>query len=271
MTTREEILAEITKVENNPAIIGPVKKARLKQLNDKLAALDSKPAAEPKKPEKKQEKRKYFVWDIVPSPDLEGVVYMAGDKGKKNGKTYQGRLFYDKETEKYSFSLPDGSTHEVPEKLIKKVKGSFYKKSAKEQKEPKAKKSNSKTTEKVYKGKKIKGLNEEDCKELLKDVRERRRKQKSSEKRSKSKPVIEKVAKHVATAVKQAVDNVSAEDIKDDPKGEISKMEKVANLAKKFLQDLRAILGEDYDKEAINEEMKEVHDMIAGIKKKYGK
>lgn len=120
-----------------------------------------------------------------------------------------------------------------------------------------------------YKDKDVKTLTEQECEDLKKEVRERRQNQKKAEKKSKSKPVIEKIAKNVATSVKQAIKNVSAADIKDDPKGELDKMAKVEKLAKKFLSDLRAILGDDYDKEAIDGEFKEVHDLIKGLKTKY--
>lgn len=120
-----------------------------------------------------------------------------------------------------------------------------------------------------YKGKTLKELTKEDCDELRKDVKERRQKAAKAEKKSKSKPVIEKIAGNVATAVKQAVKNVSAADIKDNPKVEINKMEAIEKLAKKFLADLRGILGDDYDKESIDGEFKEVHDMIKDLKKKY--
>lgn len=122
-----------------------------------------------------------------------------------------------------------------------------------------------------YKGRTIKELTKEDCDELAKEIRERRQKQKKAEKKSKSKPVIEKIAKNVATAVKQAVKNVSASDIKDDPKKELDKMARIEAAAKEFLAKLRGILGEDYDKDAIEGEFKEVHDLIKGLKSKYGK
>jgi hypothetical protein len=122
-----------------------------------------------------------------------------------------------------------------------------------------------------YKGKDLKILTKDECDELHKEVKERRQKQKKAEKKSKSKPVFEKIVKNVATAAKQAVKNVPAADLKDDPKGELNKMVQVEKLAKKFLSDLRAILGDDYDKDAIEGEFKEVHDLIKGLKTKYGK
>lgn len=139
-------------------------------------------------------------------------------------------------------------------------------KSEKKEKKPKKAK-----VEYKYKGRTIKELTKEDCDELAKEIRERRQKQKKAEKKSKSKPVIEKIAKNVATAVKQAVKNVSASDIKDDPKKELDKMARIEAAAKEFLAKLRGILGEDYDKDAIEGEFKEVHDLIKGLKSKYGK
>lgn len=124
-------------------------------------------------------------------------------------------------------------------------------------------------SERKFNGKATKDLTDEECDELRRQVAKRREKAAKAEKKSKSKPVIEKIASNVATGVKQAIENVPASDIKDDPKGEIEKMERVEKLAKKFLSDLRGILGEDYDREAIEGEFKEIHTLIQGLKKKY--
>lgn len=158
------------------------------------------------------------------------------------------------------------------EKIDKEVQASI-KKYYKNVPEPAMKKSKAKKpqTEYRYKGRHIKELTKEDCDELAKEIRERRAKQKKAEKKSKSKPVIEKIAKNVATSVKQAIKNVSAADIKDDPKKELDKMARIEKAAKTFLAELRSILGDDYDKDAIEGEFKEVHDLIKGLKSKYGK
>lgn len=156
-----------------------------------------------------------------------------------------------------------------PKKEVNAAFATYYKAiGATPKKEKKPKKAK---VEYKYKGRTIKELTKEDCDELAKEIRERRQKQKKAEKKSKSKPVIEKIAKNVATAVKQAVKNVSASDIKDDPKKELDKMARIEAAAKEFLAKLRGILGEDYDKDAIEGEFKEVHDLIKGLKSKYGK
>jgi hypothetical protein len=121
----------------------------------------------------------------------------------------------------------------------------------------------------TYKGKQLKDLDDAECAELKEAVKARREKQAKSEKKSKTRPVIEKVASNVAQAAKQAIKNIPVSDIKDDPKGEITKMQKLESLTRKYLSDMRSILGEDYDKETIDGEMADIHKIITDLKKKY--
>lgn len=121
----------------------------------------------------------------------------------------------------------------------------------------------------LYKGKSVKDLSDDECEEMRKEVESRRKKQAKSEKKSKSRPVIEKVAANVVTGAKQVIKNISAADIKDDPKKEIAKMEKLEATTRKYLSEMRSILGEDYDKETIDGEIKDLHKVIVDLKKKY--
>lgn len=164
------------------------------------------------------------------------------------------------------------------EKLDKEVDAAIkkYYKNVPEPPIKKDKKSPAKTTkgkkQKVtyqYKGKQIKELTEEDCDELRKDVAARRQKAAKAEKKSKSKPVIEKISGNVAQAVKQAIKNVSAADIKDNPKKEIDKMKLIAIEAKKFVTKIKSILGDDYNASAVKEEFKDIDALIKEIEQKY--
>ncbi len=121
----------------------------------------------------------------------------------------------------------------------------------------------------VYKGKKLSDLDEKECEELLADIKARRKAAAESSEKSRSKPVIEKAARNVSQAVKHVIESVPAVEIKDNPKKVIDRMTKIADLAKKFLSDLRVILGEDYDREAVDDEIKEIKSLIAELRKKY--
>lgn len=120
----------------------------------------------------------------------------------------------------------------------------------------------------TYKGKKFTDLDEKDCEELLADIKARRAKALDSSAKSKSKPVIDKVAANVATAVKQAIDNVPAADI---DKAKIEKFKKLEVAAKNFMAEMKSILGEDYDKESVQDEFKQITDLIEALRKKYTK
>ena len=254
--TKEQIAAEITKVQNNKFLPDAVKAIKIKKLTAEMEAATGapagkvhfvKPAASAKaKPEPK--KANVYI-------DIERKKYVLIDT--KTNKKWANE-FFDTEDEAKYFAEQNGLNIVKNEKP---AKGG--------QKPAKPKKP---VVVHKFKGKNVKKeLNEEDCAELLKAVSERRRKAAKSEKKSKSKPVMEKVAANVATAVKQAVKNVSAADIKDDPKGEINKFERIAKAAKTFLAEMRSILGEDYDKDSIEGEFKDIHDLIKELKKKYNK
>lgn len=122
---------------------------------------------------------------------------------------------------------------------------------------------------KTFKGKNTKELNEENCKELLKEVEERAIKQSKAEKKSKSKPVIEKVMNHLVTAAKQAIDQLGAADIKGNPKAAFSKMKQVIEAVKTFAGSIKTILGDEWDKEEVEDGLKELRDLVKELEKKY--
>ncbi len=121
----------------------------------------------------------------------------------------------------------------------------------------------------TYKGKPLKELNEENCQELLKENRDRMESAKKSAKKSKSKPVIEKITANVVKAAKKAIENVSVEDIKNNPNKELGLMDKVISATKKYLNELKTILGDDWDSEAITDEIKPLVDLVKDLRKKY--
>jgi hypothetical protein len=138
-------------------------------------------------------------------------------------------------------------------------------KKAKSPKTPKEKKPAA-----TYKGKKLTDLDEADCEELLASIKERRAAAKKSNKKSASKPVIEKIAGNIATAVKQAVETVTATEIKKNPKKENAKMKEFAMFIKKaFETAAKKFLGSDYKQGAVNDEFKPIFDLINEITSKY--
>ncbi len=246
--TKAQLEAEITKVKNNQFLPQVVKDLKIKKLTEEFEK------AGPKEPAKKA-KHSETGWDAKNSE--------VTNNGKK-----VGNYNFDEDSDSFWVSTESGDkSFDTKADLIKyfkdKTKGAT--KEPAQKKKPKYKPKQTKT----FKGKRAKELTDEECDELRRAVRERRDKAAKSEKKSKSKPIIEKVAANVATAVKQAVKNVSAEDIKANPKKEINKFERIEKAAKAFLAEMRSILGEDYDKDSIDDEFKDIKDLIKELKKKY--
>jgi hypothetical protein len=118
----------------------------------------------------------------------------------------------------------------------------------------------------VYKiaGKDISTLS---CEELYAAVRESHKKRTATGK--KSKPVIEKVALGVHHAVKAAVKNISTKDLENHPTETINKIEKLKKSASEFLNDFKGLLGADYDKSEVKQEVEALEQLIEKLKEKY--
>ena len=121
-----------------------------------------------------------------------------------------------------------------------------------------------------YKGKNLEDLSDEDCEEAVRESKERREKAAKAEKKSKRRPVMEKVTANVAQAVKQVIENIPAADIKDAPKTELKKIDRVVSAAKALVKEFKSILGDDFDKDTINDEFKEIHALAKELHRKYG-
>lgn len=156
----------------------------------------------------------------------------------------------------YGFKDSNLSSHE--DYLVNAKKGA---------KEKKADKPKTKTSYKAA----GKDVDEMDCEELEQMFKERKAKAKKSEKKSKTRPVIEKIVSNVATATKQAIDSVSVEDIKKNPKKFIEKCMKAEKSGEEFINDLKSLLGEEYDKSEVSEGMEKILIHIKELKAKYVK
>jgi hypothetical protein len=327
--TKEQILAEIKKVENNQFRPDVVKKIKIKKLNEELINIDKNKISNP-------DDKVVEEIDLFEHPEkLPKQVQAVLNKYSEDDNTYEslGKMLSEMKPLGYTFEY---GLDAVPYDL-KKIKSNSkpqpkrVKKSSEEVKINKVKtkktpfkfrkgtkvhssyfnsdgivesykfnkefnewqylvklnngkkelilepglrlipKTNNQKPIGKFKGKNLNELTDMECEELRKSIKERRQKAAKSEKKSKSKPVIEKIASNVAMAVKQAVQNVSAKDIKDDPKKEIKRFELIEKAAKSFLSEMRGILGEDYDKESINDEFSDIHNLIKELKKKYNK
>jgi len=319
--TKEQILAEIKKVENNQFLPDVVKKLKIKKLNEELTNLDNKEVEEidlfehPEKLPKQVQSvlNKYseddntyeslgkmlsemkplgytfeYGLDAVPY-DLKKIKSNSKPQPKRVKKSSEDVKINKVKTKKTPFKFRKGKkVHAIDLDSIGIVETYTFNKELGQwnytvkfedgTKEIVAepglrivKKTNNQKPIGKFKGKNLNELTDMECEELRKSIKERRQKAAKSEKKSKSKPVIEKIASNVAMAVKQAVQNVSAKDIKDDPKKEIKRFELIEKAAKSFLSEMRGILGEDYDKESINDEFSDIHNLIKELKKKYNK
>jgi len=105
------------------------------------------------------------------------------------------------------------------------------------------------------------------CEELYAAVRDSHKKRTSTGK--KTKPAIEKVALGVHSAVKAAVKNISEKDLEKHPKETINKIEKLKKSASEFLNDFKDLLGSDYDKAEVKQEVEALEQLIEKLKEKY--
>lgn len=245
---KEEILAEIEKVKKNSVLPEKFKKIKLDKLDKQLKDLT---------PSSGDDDDYESQYDSAP----QVIKDMIDNAYEKNGGfSYESLGKLNTALKKKGWEIDYGLDAEITS--LKKINGG---KSDKEAKKPKQQK----PVKATYKGKNVKELNEENCKELLAENEARMKSSKASAKKSKSKPVIEKIASTVVRAAAKAIKNVPVEDIKDDPGHELGLMDKVIGATKKYLGELKTILGEDWDSAAITDEMKPLVDLVKDLRKKY--
>ena len=249
-----QINAEIAKLKANKLIPEGLKAKRIEMLEKKLTSEEVEPKATEEKEEKSTTDKKPSKKKAVgkKAKFKKGTVVKINDKERlDHGQLATIKLVtrpIDGENT-YTITRTDGEVvGAVESQLIKAKKQKAVVK---------------------YKGKNVDDLSADECLEMQKEVAARRRNQAKAEKKSKSRPVIEKVASNFATAAKQIINNIPAADIKEDPKGMITKMQKVETVFKNAISEVRTILGDDFDKETINDEFKDVHALIIELKKKY--
>lgn len=248
---KEEIAEykELLKDKSIPADEREFAEAEIKDLEAKIKLEERYKGTPHENAGKKASKKKLSITDFR--------LWGTGEEGwfieeKETGKQLNPINFGKKSWETKKEAVSD------LEKYLKKG----FKKSKKEKKPAKP------ANEYKYKGKSIKELSELECTELLAEIKARREKATKSSEKSKSKPVVEKVAANVATAVKQVIENVPAKDI---DKTEIAKFKRIEKAAEAFVKEMKSILGSDWDKEAVQDEFAQITKLIEQLRKKYAK
>jgi hypothetical protein len=126
----------------------------------------------------------------------------------------------------------------------------------------------------VVDGKEMEVDSKEFCDYLLGEFRSRREKaQQKKETKKKTTSVMAKVSQSIergiTTAIKSGIkDNKVA--IDKNPKVFIGKVEKLETATKNFLQNLKEVLGEEYDAKEVTSTTNAIQEMIDDLKKKYG-
>lgn len=121
----------------------------------------------------------------------------------------------------------------------------------------------------VFEGKKIFEDDVNFCSSMVKAWRQRKEEQKKAAGKRKTKPVTQRVAANVASAVSKGIETVSAKEIKENPKQAIAKMERLEKAGKEFLDAFKDILGEKITQKEIKEEFEGLDRTIKEISKKY--
>lgn len=122
-------------------------------------------------------------------------------------------------------------------------------------------------------GKEVGMDSKEFCDYLLGEFRQRREKaEENKTKKKKTTSVMSKVAsnieKGITTAIKNSIkDNKVA--INKNPTVFIGKVQKLETATKNFLENLKEVLGSEYDAKEVTSTTKAIQDMIEELKKKY--
>lgn len=122
-------------------------------------------------------------------------------------------------------------------------------------------------------GKEVGMDSKEFCDYLLGEFRERREKaEENKTKKKKTTSVMSKVTsnieKGITTAIKNSIkDNRVA--INKDPKVFIGKVQKLETATKNFLDNLKEVLGSEFDAKEVTSTTNAIHSMIEELKKKY--
>ena len=144
---------------------------------------------------------------------------------------------------------------------LKKAPAPASAKPAKAKKEPKPKKEKKAKVDKTALP---------SCEELAEKWEARKAAAKKANKAHKTVSISEKIGTDIAHAVKKIVDNVAAADIKAAPEKYIEKFKKVETTTKEFLDSLKSLLGDEFDRKELLEPFEQIiGKFIENVKKKY--
>lgn len=120
-------------------------------------------------------------------------------------------------------------------------------------------------------GKEVAMDSQEFCDYLLNQFKQRREKSKSSGKKKKTTSVMSRVSSNIEKGITQAIKGGlkdKKDEIEKNPKKFINKVEKLETSTKSFLQDLKSVMGSEYDSKEVTSTVKSINDMIDELKKK---
>jgi len=109
------------------------------------------------------------------------------------------------------------------------------------------------------------------CEALIEGWKQRKESAKKLSGSRKTKPVTQRVASNIASAVTKGIKTIDINEIKKNPKKAISKMERLEKAGKEFLEAYKDILGDTITQKEIKEEFDGLDTLIAKIKIKYVK
>jgi len=124
-------------------------------------------------------------------------------------------------------------------------------------------------------GKEVSVDSQEFCDYLTGQWYERREKARANkDKKKKTESVMEKVTKNISKGITTAI-KTGIKDNKDiiekNPRVFITKVEKLETATKNFMQNLKEVLGDEYDAKEVTQTTNAIQEMIDGLKEKYGK
>ena len=127
----------------------------------------------------------------------------------------------------------------------------------------------------VVDGKEMNVDSKEFCDYLTAEFIKRKEQAKSKKgTRKKTKSVMAIVSDKIEQGVQKAIKTGIAKQkptLKKNPQVFIGKVQKLETATKNFLQQLKEVLGSDYEAKEVADTTKAIHQMIEELKKKYGK
>ncbi len=125
----------------------------------------------------------------------------------------------------------------------------------------------------IIDGKEVSTDSKEFCDYITAEFIKRREKAKEIKgQRKKTKSVMAQVTSKIESGIEKAIKTGISKQIpslKKNPKVFIGKVEKLEVATKNFLQELKSVLGDEYDAEEIAEARQSIQNIIADLKKKY--